>query len=526
MSVKRRIRSSSVMTSILVAGILAVPTVSFASSVTLKSTDGSVNMSGELVAFNENTYTIRTDTGELRVSAERVHCEGNGCPVIETGEVDLIIGGSDTVGEGMMPLLLQGMAAHQDADAVITATARRGEIVAELVGDQGFGDPMGKFQVTPSTSEEGFRKLGRGEIEIAMAERRVSPDEVKVLERAGAGNMVSAGQEHVIAVDSLIVIVHPNNPVQKLSVDQLAGIYSGTIRNWSQVGGPNAPISVFDRDLQSDSREVFSEVALGGKPLQGSHVEKVDTATAMANAVTSDENAIGFVGFAFQRGAKPVSLVNECGMTMTPDSFTARTEEYALQRRLYLYNRSRLSTEAQSLLDYATSPDADDIIQKAGFIDLGVDRRAQTFDSDRAASLLEPAKNLREANIMRDMLKKMVDFDRLSSTFRFNTGSSDLDERARLDMERLTTYLESLDKGTEVLLVGFTDQVGTFTNNYNLSLRRSATVLEQLQDYAGNRLDHVTMATTGYGELAPTACNISARGKEINRRVEVWVRES
>lgn len=77
---------------------------------------------------------------------------------------------------------------------------------------------------------------------------------------------------------------------------------------------------------------------------------------------------------------------------MVPDAFSARTEEYSLQRRLYLYNRVDNATPAtEQFLDYALSPNADEVIVKAGFIDLGVDRRAQPLDSARARQLLDPS---------------------------------------------------------------------------------------------------------------------------------------
>lgn len=519
------LKGTSALRALAVAGALVAPSFAMAEDVTLKSSDGTVNIVGEFVAFEENAYIIRTGLGELRISAERVRCEGAACPVFETATADVIIAGSDTLGLGMMPLILEGYAAYQNAEATITATSTEGEILAEMIGDQGFGDPMGSYLVSSTASGDAFTKLQNGDAAIGMASRRIKPAEARALRDAGAGNMISPTQEHIVAVDSLVVIVHPDNPIQQLDITQVAAIFSGQITNWSEVGGDDAPITLFDRQEESGTRSVFQNVVYGGNsvPVAGA-AAVMDDNTKMATAVNADPNAIGYVSYAFQRGAKALPLVNECGITMTPDAFSARTEEYALQRRLYLYNRSdNLDVSTETFLEYTKSPDADEVIQKAGFIGLGIDKRPQPLDGSRARALLNPDVDPYEGGIMREMLGQMVDYDRLSSTFRFNTGSSRLDERAQLDMKRLAAYLETKPEGTEVLFVGFTDDVGAFDSNRSLSERRAAQVMDEMASYAGDRLSNIQMASAGYGEIAPSACNSGEDGRRINRRVEVWV---
>lgn len=519
------LKGSSALRALAVAGALFAPTFAFAADVTLKSSDGTVNIVGEFLSFDENAYFIRTGLGELRISAERVRCEGAACPVFETATADVVIAGSDTVGLGMMPLLLEGYAAFQDAEAVMTSTSTAGEIIAEMTGDQGFGDPMGSFLVSSTASGDAFSKLLNKESEIGMAARRIKPAEARALKKAGAGNMISPSQEHIVAVDSLVVIVHPENPVQELSIEQVADVFSGKITNWKDLGGADAPITLFDRQVGSGTRSVFQGAVNSGEEVAiAASATVMDDNTKMATAVNSDPHAIGYVSYAFQRGAKPLPLVNECGIRMTPDAFSARTEEYALQRRIYLYNREdAISDTSQSFIDFTRSADADDVIQKAGFISLGIDQVKQPLDGSRARALLGTEADAYEGGVMREMLGMMVDYDRLSSTFRFRTGSSRLDERAKLDMARLTDFLETVDDGTEVLFVGFTDNVGAFGSNRELSQRRAQQVMEELADAGGERLANVKMASAGYGEVAPSACNSSENGRGINRRVEVWI---
>ena len=526
MTIRNILRGSSAFRTAALATALLLPTAIFAADVTLRSADGTVNIDGEFIDFVDNTYVIRTELGDLRISAARVRCDGDACPDVEVSDADVVFAGSDTVGLGIMPLLLEGYAGFRNAENTVTATGTPNEILAEMVGDGGFGDEMGSFLVTSTGSSDAFRALLDQSANIGMASRRIRPAEARELRDSGAGNMVDPAQEHILAVDSLVVIVHPENPVQEISTEQLAGIYSGEISNWSDLGGEDLPIKVVGRQEASGTRGVFESRVFGDDPapLPADAVIADDNNIAAA-MVNEDPGAIGFVGFAFQRGAKPITLINECGIRMTPDAFSARTEEYALQRRLYLYNRGDdLPEDASGFLDFALSSDADGVIAKSGFIDLGVARRAQPLDGPRARALLDPTVDAYEGGIMRDMLAAMVDYDRLSTTFRFRTGSSTLDQRGILDLDRLVTYLESQSEGTEVVFVGFTDSVGEFDSNLALSRNRADSVLNQVAQLAGDRLTGISMRSDGYGEIVPSACNVVEDGRRINRRVEVWVK--
>ena len=120
-------------------------------------------------------------------------------------------------------------------------------------------------------------------------------------------------------------------------------------------------------------------------------------------------------------------------------------------------------------------------------------------------------------------MPKWWNYDRLSTTFRFRTGSAKLDERGDLDMKRLADYLEAMPKGTKILFVGFTDNVGSFQGNRSLSLTRARKVAAQLRAFAGDRLSGIEVDAAGFGEIAPATCNISENGRAVNRRVEVWI---
>lgn len=507
-------------------GALLVPTMPLAEEVTLKSADGTVNLVGEFVDFRDDNYIIRTELGDLRISAARVRCEGAACPEIATAEADVTIVGSDAIALGMLPLLLTGFASSMDAEAELTNTAVAGQTIAEIVADSGFGDTIGSYLVTASTDEGAFEALLSQEANIGMASRRILPAEAKQLKASGAGNMVSPQQERVVAVDSLVIITHPDNPVGEIGIENLQRIYRGEVRNWSDLGGPDMEIKAVARSPGTTTRDFFDARVFGsGRSGSGADPAIAADDQEMAAIVNDEPGSIGYVGFAFQRGAKPLTLVNECGIPTRPDEFSAKTEEYALGRRMYLYSRADMLDEAtKAFMDFAISEEADGVVAKSGFIDLGIVSRAQDLTGPRAMELLNAAADDFEAGVMREMLASMVNSDRLSTTFRFRPGSSRMDEKAMLDLSRLISYLEDLPEGTEVKLVGFTDDVGAFESNRRLSVKRAGEVMDQIGEAAAGRLGAIDFSAIGFGEIAPSACNVTDAGKAINRRVEVWLK--
>lgn len=495
-----------------------------AAEVLLKSNDGSIDVSGELLDFTDGVYTVQTSIGPLRLSAARVRCEGEGCPVIEVEGADVRISGSDTVGEELMPLVLAGYAARFDAEADVQTGSRAFEKAVRVIGDGGFGDEITSFSLISRGSSIGFEDLLSGDSEIGMSSRPARSDEVRAFEDAGLGDLNSLTQERILAVDSLRIVVSPENEIDTISLDDLAAIYAGEITNWSELGGADTPISVYTRGAESGTFDtIFRNVLRPRRKTMKSDATIVPGHIEMAQAVASDPGGIGYVGFAFERGAKSIDLMTECGIVIGPDAFSAKTEEYPLQRRLYLYARNgELSEHARGVFDFAGSEDVDGLVAKAGFVDLSVKIRDQATTAAALREAMEATDDAYEQDLMRRLYIEMLENDRLSTTFRFASGSSVLDNKAQRDLDRIVNFIESRG-GDEVSIIGFTDSDGAFGANLALAERRANQVAGEIRRAAGGRLDDVTFAVRGYGELSPSACNESFDGRKINRRVEIWV---
>ncbi|SPF76107.1 Phosphate-binding protein PstS [Aliiroseovarius pelagivivens] len=514
--------------------------------VTLTSFDGNLKFVGDLIEVTNGKYVIKTNLGELRVSASTVKCEGPACPTIGSQiievdsadstesntrddtpiEISFTISGPDLIGSKMMPLLISGYAASKGAVVEVTDSADQDGKVASLISDGGNGERMGSYLIAPASSQRAIQDLGNGQSQIAMSARHALPSEVASFSVAGAGDLVSADQEHLIALDNLVIVTHPDNPIGQISMDSLGAIYGGIITDWAQVGGQGGSIKVVSQGAGSDSRDFFEDHVFEGRgTASGSNQAVAESAADVVAMIKDDPSAIGYVSYASLDGLKPLSLVSECGITSSPDAFSAKTEEYSLGRRLYLYNRAdNLNADAKQILDFATSEEADALIAQAGLVNLDVARRVQSSSDARVAALQNTKFPNTEAGVVNAMLDAIGKYDRLSTTFRFGTGSARLDEKARGELPRLVQYLKDLPTGSDVVLVGFADSVGAFGRNQSLSVTRANQARSEVEAAARNgELNDLNIKVMGFGEIAPSSCNDTDGGRALNRRVEIWV---
>ena len=509
---------------LLMCTVMCSPMMAVAQDVTLQSPNGSVKLTGELLEYQDNIYVISSNFGIMRVAGDTVECLGTACPETEILDQEVTISGSDTVADGLVPLLLAAYAAEKDTEMVSTETISGIETNVQFVGNFGFGDLTNSFRVRSSVSSDAFSNLLGKSAEIGISSRRIKVEEAHALRDNGSGSMVNPANEHILANDSIVVVTSQLNPVKTLTTEELAGIYDGTISNWSQVGGNDAPINAIHLQSGSGTRSVFEARVLDGRPGQPTNAVAASGNVDVSRQIDANENAIGYLSLAFQRGTQGITLINECGIAMEPDEFSAKTGEYMLQRPLYFYTRDDTTTgDVKQFLSWAKSGAADATIAKSGFIDLGVAYYEQGPESARAVSIANADLDQYESTFATDMLGLMADHQRLSTTFRFYAGSNRLTPQSRDGLERFVNYLEGQPE-SEVLLVGFTDDQGPFDANLDLALDRAEQMITEIQVAAEGRLDHITFATAGFGELAPVSCNTAENGRAINRRIEVWTK--
>ena len=353
--------------------------------------------------------------------------------------------------------------------------------------------------------------------------------EADTFEGSGLGDIREAGQEFVVALDGLVIVTSQENPLRSITEEDAALVFAGTYTNWSQIGGPDAPIRAYIRGEDSGSGEVFSRLLMAPQGVSfGPNATVVLSDDDVGRLVAQDPFGIGFTSFAGRGEAKPLAIQGVCGLVSEPSEFNIKTEEYALTRRLYAYTTNEEKSEQlEGLLNFAIGQEGQNIVADAGFVGQTISQSTVSEQGMRFATAIIENNSLTAVRQLGVMVSDMVASSRLSTTFRFETGSSRLDTRALDDIDRLADELVERNTFKKVVqLIGFTDSVGEDALNVELSRRRALQVQEALLAARPDLTDRIEVQAIGYGEISPLACNETVDGRRINRRVEVWIRES
>ena len=518
------VRGRAAIIAALAVSVLAQPVA--ADDVTLTSRDGGVEISGTLLGFDGEFYRVDSIYGELTIDASGVDCDGPGCPSLTDFVAEVDFSGSSTMGEVLMPALLEGFA------------LRNGYVVArEEIDASGFvyllsnpdtGRLEGRFQFRATTTDEGFADLLADEADIVMALREIRPEERARAEEAGMGDMTGSARSRVLSLDAMVPVVAPGNPVTSISTLQLAQVLAGQIANWSDLGGPDAPITLHLPDPGSGLAQGVEDrlMAPVGLELAPGIVRHAIT-SALPRAVAIDPFAIGIASFAETGRTRILDLTGPCGFTLTATRRSVKTEDYPLTSPMFLYLPARrLPKLARDFLAYTRGPAAQIVIRRAGFVDQAPEEIAMDQQGDRLANAIAvagPETTLDEVQRMVANLRRMV---RLTTSFRFEAGSTRLDAQSRSNVEQLARALEAgtYDART-ITFVGFSDGDGPAVANLEIARRRAEAVRDAVLATAeAVTPGRVTLEVAAYGEAMPMACDDTDWGRQVNRRVEVWLR--
>jgi phosphate transport system substrate-binding protein len=430
------------------------------------------------------------------------------------------IAGSNTIGEKLMPALVrafgeaQGFATEGEACAGASFNLRKGRWSLSIA-------------CSARGSHTGIPALAAGEVDIAMLSRPIDGDEREVMRRAGYPTMEAARHETVLALDGLLVVVAPQNRLRALSIDEIARVFSGEITDWAQLGAARGRINLYVRDENSGTRDSFEDMVMRprAKRVSGT-ARRFQSSSELSDSVAADPRGIGFVGFAYQGRARALPIAQPCGIVHEPSVLAIKAEDYPLSRRLFLYTAKQHSVYSGDLVDFALSPAAQPVIERAGYIDQTIaswspdDTRARVAGY-AAAPPREPGLDMHGGRLgeLRVLAERA---ERLSISFRFRSNSTRLDTKAWQDVLRLAEHMRTVARNRKVLLLGFADSQGTFDDNLALAQARAEEVRTSLLG-SGAGLSPDLIVASGYGELMPVACNADDVGRAKNRRVEVWL---
>ena len=497
-----------------------------AQDVTLRTPDAGFEISGTFLGFDGEFYRLDTRYGELTLDGRGLDCLGPGCPSLTGYVAEISVSGSATVGAVLMPALIEAFALRSGLDA------RRDDddethITYTLLG-RGDGMPVARFFFRVTNTDEGFADLLADEADIVMSLREVRPSEVALAREIGLGDLTDANRSRVLALDAVIPIVAATNPVQDVSLRDLARVLSGEVRNWAVLGGPDAPIRLHLRDEPSGVSQWIEDRLLDPAGLTLTpDLLRHDSNEALDRAVAGDPHGLGLATFSEVSAARALGLTGACGFSLRGTRRTIKTEDYPLTAPMFLYMPARrLPKIGRDFLAFTRSPPAQIVIRRAGFVDQAPEEIGVDLQGDRFANAIRVARGETGLTELQRMTDALAPMRRLSTSFRFEAGSSRLDAQSRSNVQQLARAIEEGQyNGRSIRFVGFSDGEGAADQNLAIAQRRAETVRDAVMQATEQRgQTEIDIGTDAFGEAMPMACDETIWGRQVNRRVEVWVR--
>lgn len=209
------------------------------------------------------------------------------------------------------------------------------------------------FTYNPTGSGSGIQAVQEGRCDIGLSSRNLKEEEA-------AGGLEAT----ILAYDGIAVIVSPENPVVDLDVETIAKLYTGEITNWKDVGGNDAPVVLIGREAGSGTRDGFESITDTKEQCQ--YRQELTSTGDVITAVAQNPDAIGYASLASLKDS--VKAVTVGGVAPTED--TVNDGSYVIQRPFVLVTRkdTALSDAAQAFFEFATSPDAAELIANAGAV--------------------------------------------------------------------------------------------------------------------------------------------------------------
>ena len=231
--------------------------------------------------------------------------------------------------------------------------------------------PDANIIVTGGGSGTGIAALINGDTDIATASREMKPQEIEQAKAKGLDPL-----EFTVAQDGLSVIVNPKNSVSKLNTDQLSDIYTGKITNWKQVGGKDAKMVVVSRDKNSGTHVFFLEHVVrkgkadGPEQFAASVLMQVSS-QAIADEVTQNPNAIGYVGMGYADPSKHKALAiaaDASAKFILPTVANVLNGSYPIARPLYMYTPKEPEGAVKEFIDFVLSDQGQKIVKEQEFV--------------------------------------------------------------------------------------------------------------------------------------------------------------
>jgi phosphate transport system substrate-binding protein len=224
--------------------------------------------------------------------------------------------------------------------------------------------------VTGGGSGTGITALLNNTCDIAEVSRLMKDDEIKMAEAKGF-----EPNKIVVALDGLAVVVNPANKVSELTIDQLADIFTGKIKNWKEVGGRDAKIVLLSREVNSGTHVYFKEHVLrkgkaDGKEEFTPEALLLPSSQAIADEVSQNQDAIGYYGMGYITAKeKAINVMKDKNSpAIPPTTENVVSGAYPISRPLLMYTKGEPRGLVKMFIDYVLSPTGQEIVKNLDFV--------------------------------------------------------------------------------------------------------------------------------------------------------------
>ena len=241
----------------------------------------------------------------------------------------------------------------QGSSTVLPIVQRAAEVYMEK-------NPAVNISVRGGGSGTGIAALLDNVIDIANSSRFIKDEEVQTALSKGIYPV-----PHRIAIDGIAVVVHPDNPVDDLSLEDIKKIYTGEISNWQELGGPDSQIVVISRDSSSGTFEVFEEKVLGGEKVAATALLQTSNG-GVINVVAATKGAIGYVGLGYLSPALKAVKVDG----VSPNNETVISGQFPIARPLFVFTNGWPEGLTADFINFILSAEGQKIAEEQGYVPL------------------------------------------------------------------------------------------------------------------------------------------------------------
>lgn len=456
---------------------------------------GGAPVAGELLGAGDGLYRVATEAGEVELLARAYSCAGADCPPPEALVTRFALAG-DALAPGLLTALVEGYAAWTGAEL-----EQADETFRLFDGDT----PLAEIAILPDPAAA----PATGSLELTDA----AP-------RPGA-------RAETIAFDALVPAVAPTNALAGVDMAALPAVARGEITSWKGLGGADVPVNIHAAPLRGAALEAAQR--LGWQLAEGLAMDEHARLQDAAIAVANDPFGLAALPASGLGAARALALRDACGFLLRADAFDILSGAYPARFALSVQAapESLDAPMVAEFMNFLETEAAAATVADFGLVPLSLARRPLDAEGQRLARAVLAAGGAVPLADVQEMVAALRGSERLSAALRLEGDGEGLDTLSqRLAQELIAEILLGNFADKVLILAGFSEGAGPQARNRALSTEHAARVRALLEAMAPEgALDAVIFEIHGFGAAAPLVCEEGGRGAEINRRVEVWVRD-